>query len=153
LYFLFVCPYDDLNLKEHPNTAAETNRLWNWDVAEAFIGSDFHNIRRYKEFEVSPQGEWVDLDIDMSQPHKEDGWTWNSGMTVAARIDPAAKVWYAAMRIPYAAVDSRPAKEGNLLRVNRVQGSARTEIAWQATGQDNFHVPESFAILRLAAHQ
>ena len=43
----------------------ETNELWNWDVAEVFIGSDFKNIRRYKEFEVSPQAEWVDLDINL----------------------------------------------------------------------------------------
>jgi hypothetical protein len=41
LYFLFVCPYDELNLKPNPNTSAETNELWNWDVAEAFIGADF----------------------------------------------------------------------------------------------------------------
>jgi hypothetical protein len=59
LYFLFVCPYEELNLKPNPNTSAETNELWNWDVAEAFIGADFNDIRRYKEFEISPQGEWM----------------------------------------------------------------------------------------------
>src|SRR4026208_1806624 len=41
LYLLFVCPYETLNLKPDPSTAAETNKLWDWDVAEAFIGSDF----------------------------------------------------------------------------------------------------------------
>ena len=46
----------------------ETNELWNWDVAEVFIGSDFKNIRRYKEFEVSPQAEWVDLDVNLDAP-------------------------------------------------------------------------------------
>ena len=35
---------------------------------------------------MSPQGEWVDLDIDLAKPHHEDGWTWNSGFVVAARI-------------------------------------------------------------------
>ena len=78
LYFLFTCPYKQLHLKPDPNTHAETNKLWNWDVAEAFIGSDFADIQRYKEFEVSPQGEWVDLDIDLHKPHHEDGWKWNS---------------------------------------------------------------------------
>ena len=47
---------------------------------------------------MSPQGEWVDLDIDLAKPHHEDGWTWNSGFVVAARIDSAAKIWYGAMR-------------------------------------------------------
>jgi hypothetical protein len=93
LYFLFVCPYEVLHLKPSPDSANETYELWDWDVAEVFIGSDFENIRRYKEFEISPQGEWVDLDIDLSQPHHEEGWKWNSGFTVAARIDPAAKIW------------------------------------------------------------
>ena len=67
LYFLFICPYKELSLKPNPNTHDETNELWNWEVAEAFIGSDFSDIQRYKEFEVSPQGEWVDLDIDLKQ--------------------------------------------------------------------------------------
>ena len=54
LYILFICPYQKLHLKSNPSATKETNLLWNWDVAEIFIGSDFHNIRRYKEFEISP---------------------------------------------------------------------------------------------------
>jgi hypothetical protein len=46
LYLLFVCKYEELHLKTEPATDRETNALWNWDVAEAFIGSDFANIRR-----------------------------------------------------------------------------------------------------------
>jgi hypothetical protein len=140
LYFLFICPYERLHLKPNPQTAVETNELWNWDVAEVFAGSDFQNIRRYKEFEVSPQGEWIDLDIDLAKPHHEDGWTWNSGFQVAARIDARARVWYAFMRIPY--------------RVNfyRAQGPPQDHkaIAWRPTGKATYHVPESFGLLRLA---
>ena len=153
LYLLYVCPYEELNLKPNPKTTAETNELWNWDVAEAFIGSDFQDIRRYKEFEISPQAEWVDLDIDLHKPHHEDGWTWNSGMEVSARIDRSAHVWYGAMRIPYSAIDSRPAAAGNLLRINlfRSQGpaSSRHDIAWQAPMSNSFHVPERFGLLEL----
>ena len=64
LYLLYTCPYDELNLKPDPNPAAETPRLWNWEVAEAFIGTDFDHIAHYKELQVSPQSEWVDLDIN-----------------------------------------------------------------------------------------
>ena len=73
LYFLFICPYDELYLKPAPTTRQETNELWNWDVAEVFISANFRDIKLYKEFEVSPQGEWVDLDIDLHKPHHEDG--------------------------------------------------------------------------------
>ncbi len=153
LYFLFVCPYEELNLKPNPDTSSETNELWNWDVAEAFIGADFSDIRRYKEFEISPQGEWIDLAIDLHKPHNEEGWKWNSGFGVSARIDEAAHVWYGAMRIPYSAIDHRPAVVGNMLRINlfRSQGpaSARHEIAWRAPMSDSFHVPERLGLLKL----
>lgn len=153
LYFLFICPYEHLNLKPGPRTDTETNELWEWDVAEAFIGSDFQNIRRYKEFEVSPQGEWVDLDIDLTKPHHEGGWTWNSGFTVAARIDANQKIWYACMKIPYNAIDTRPAQPGNTLRLNlyRSQGPKmqHAAIAWQPTHKPSFHVPEAFGTLEL----
>jgi hypothetical protein len=48
LYFLFTCRYEQLHLKPNPNTNTrqETNELWNWDVAEAFIGSNFPDIQR-----------------------------------------------------------------------------------------------------------
>lgn len=153
LYFLFICPYEELNLKPNPNTSAETNELWNWDVAEAFIGADFKNIKRYKEFEISPQGEWVDLDIDLNRQHDASGWKWNSNFEVSSRIDMAAHVWYGAMRIPYAAIDRRPAAAGNTLRINlfRCQGpnSGRHYIAWQAPMRESFHTPERFGILTL----
>jgi Carbohydrate family 9 binding domain-like len=153
LYFLFICPYEQLNLKPHPRTDIETNHLWNWDVAEVFVGSDFQNIRKYKEFEVSPQAEWIDLDIDLNNPHHENSWTWNSDFKVAARIDESSKIWYACMRIPYASVDARPARPGNVLRVNfyRAQGppSQHKAIAWQPTHQATYHVPEAFGTLKL----
>ena len=157
LYFLFICPYEQLNLKPDPKTATETYELWNWDVAEVFIGTDFKDIKHYKEFEVSPQGEWIDLDIDLHKPHHEEGWKWNSGFNVSARIDRAAHVWYAAMTIPYSAIDTRPAAVGNILRINlfRSQGppANRHEIAWQAPMADTFHVPERFGLLQLVENK
>jgi hypothetical protein len=153
LYLLFACPYELLYLKAEPETAKETNKLWNWDVAEAFIGSDFQNIKRYKEFEVSPQAEWIDLDIDLDSPHHEDGWVWNSGFEVAARTDEDSHTWYAAMKIPYAAIDTRPAAIGNTLRMNlfRSQGppNHHQEITWQPPMAQTFHTPEKFGTLEL----
>jgi hypothetical protein len=153
LYLLFACPYEELYLKPSPNAAKETYGLWNWDVAELFIGSDFHNIRRYKEFEVSPQQEWVDLDINLDLPDHTVGWTWNSGFQVAARIDPKTKIWYAGMRIPFPALSTRPPVAGDNFRANlfRSQGppDQRKSIAWKAPMSDTFHVPEKFGLLEL----
>jgi len=157
IYFLFVCPYQQLYLKPSPTPQQETNQLWNWDVAEVFIGSDFKDIRRYKEFEVSPQAEWIDLDIDLHKPHHEEGWTWNSGFEVKARIDPAAHIWYATMRIPFAAIDTRPPAPGNMMRINlfRSEGppSHQQAVTWRAPMKSTFHVPERFGLIRLVENQ
>jgi hypothetical protein len=155
LYFLFVCPYDVLYLRPNPRTASETYALWNWDVAEVFLGSDFANIRRYREFEISPQGEWIDLDIDLARPHHEDGWVWNSGFNVAARVDPIDKIWYGAMRIPFASIGSRAPAPNETFRINlfRTEGppSQRIDVVWQPTLSHIFHVPEKFGLLRLSS--
>ena len=153
LYFLFVCPYESLYLKPEPRTSTETYQLWDWDVAEVFLGTDFKNIRKYKEFEISPQGEWIDLDIDLTEPHHEDGWSWNSGFAVSARVDRKTRVWYGAMRIPLSALGISNANNGEELRVNlfRSQGppSQRVQIAWRPTMRETFHAPERFGVLRL----
>ncbi|MCS6952215.1 MAG: carbohydrate-binding family 9-like protein [Bryobacterales bacterium] len=153
LYFLFICPYERLHLKPNPTTTEETNKLWEWDVAEVFIGADFNNIRQYKEFQVSPQGEWVDLDIDRDNPKPEGGWRWNSGFQVKARIDEARKIWYGEMKIPISAIDRRKPEPGLEMRINlyRIQGPPpnRVYIAWQPTGAPSYHVPEAFGRLRL----
>jgi hypothetical protein len=153
LYLLFICPYDELNLKPDPNPAAETRELWNWDVAEAFIGADFDHIGRYKEFQVSPQGEWVDLDIDRDNPKTQAGMVWNSGYTVKARIDARQKVWYGEMRIPFRAIDSRPPQQDRELRIGlfRIAGAGQKKAfyAWRPPGGTSFHVPHAFGLLRL----
>jgi len=153
LYLLYTCPYEELHLKPDPDSVGETYELWNWDVAELFIGSDFQNIRRYKEFEVSPQAEWIDLDVDLSLPHHEVGWTWSSGFEVAARIDHDASTWYGAMRIPFSALEERTPAAGNIFRANlfRAQGPPERKrlIAWQAPMADTFHTPECFGKFEL----
>lgn len=152
LYLLYVCPYDELNLKPDPTSSAETPRLWNWDVAEAFIGSDYERIGRYKEFQVSPQSEWVDLDIDRDDPKGQAGMKWNSGYAVKGRIDTGARIWYGLMRIPFSAIDTRAPQIGRELRIGlfRLAGAnPKKNYSWQPTGGVTFHVPQAFGTLRL----
>jgi hypothetical protein len=155
LYFLFICPYDELYLKPSPTVAQETNELWKWDVAEVFISSDFDDIRHYQEFEVSPQGEWIDLDIDLRKPHHEDGWTWNSGFIVSARTDPASHKWYAAMQIPLSAIDKRTPAAGLQFRMNLFVSEGppgnHHAVTWQPPLSNTFHEPERFGVLRLVS--
>lgn len=152
IYFLFICPYEQLNLKPDPSTTTETNKLWDWDVAEVFIGADFRQLGHYREYQVSPQGEWVDLDINKYDPQPGGGASWNSDFKVKARIDEKNKIWYGEMQIPVASINDEGgaayAKPGKQMRVNfyRLQGPKpdRAGIAWQPTGQPSYHVPEAF---------
>jgi hypothetical protein len=151
LYLLFICPYDELNLNPTPALDRETPRLWDRDVAEAFIGFDHERIWQYKEFQVSPQGEWLDMDIDRREPSTQGGMDWNSGIVVRGRIDRESRTWYGEMRIPFRALDTRP-RAGTELRLGlfRIANTApRTYYAWRPTGRTSFHVPEEFGTLRL----
>src|SRR5438067_10628457 len=58
LYFLFVCPYEQLNLRPNPKTSTETYGLWNWEVWPKSSSVPISRMKWYKEFEISPQGEW-----------------------------------------------------------------------------------------------
>jgi hypothetical protein len=155
VYFLFAGVYQMLTLKPNPDLKNETFHLWDKDCFEVYLGADFEHTNRYREFQMSPQGEFLDLDIDSTRPRPGFNGEnlWNSGMQVKARVDPVRKIWYGEMKIPIAAVDARPAKEGNEMRINlyRQDGENpnRDFLAWQPPGIWNPHHPEKFGTLRL----
>jgi hypothetical protein len=156
LYFLFIGHYDALNLKTNADTVSETYKLWLHDCFEVYVGADFVRTNRYRELQMSPQGEFLDLDIDSTVPRPGygDERYWNSGMKVKARIDETKKIWCGEMRVPISAIDERPAREGNEMQINcyRQDGKPpwRDFLAWQPTGVWNPHHPEKFGRLRLA---
>jgi hypothetical protein len=163
LYFLFVCPYEQINLRPNPQTESDTNQLWEHDVLELYIGSNFDDITKYHELQVSPQGEHLDGKIDATVPRVGigDEWKWESGWKTKARLDRENKLWYAEIQLPIASIDSRPVKAGNEFRINlyRLQGphpaapARRDFIAWLPTGEYNPHRPLKFGRLKLVERQ
>jgi hypothetical protein len=154
LYFLFRCPYKDLNLFLPANDSSPRVGLWDRDVVEMFLGDDWQNIRHYREFEIAPTGDWIDLAIDLDK--KSYDHDWRSGWETLARIDEAHKVWYAAARIPLRSVSAQPVTAGVKWRMNlyRIDGlgadPVRHFLCWQPTcvqNRDPNHVPENFGTL------
>ncbi len=155
VYFLFSGPYEKLTLKPDPDLEKETYRLWERDCFEVYLGADFEHTNRYRELQMSPAGEFLDLDIDSTRqrPGYNGENLWNSGMVVKARVDQARKFWYGEMKIPITAVDKRPAQIGNEMRVNffRQDGAPpnRTFMAWQPPMVWSPHHPDKFGTLKL----
>ncbi len=154
LYLLFICPYAELNLFLPADNTHARSHLWDRDVVEIFLGSDWQNIRHYREFEIAPTGDWIDLAIDLDRDLHDENW--RSGWVTTARIDPATHMWYAAARIPLSAVDSSGVHAGTRWRMNlyRTDGLGpdpqRHFLCWQPTcvvDRDPNHVPENFGTL------
>ncbi len=158
VYFLFLCPYETLNLFLPADNSKARVGLWDRDVVEIFLGADLTDIGRYREFEVAPTGDWIDLDIrlDLKTHHSNGNSNWRSGWRTAARIDSKRHVWYAAAQIPLSAVSAETVKAGTRWRANlyRIEGqgsdSQRHFLCWQPTcapGLDPNHVPENFGTM------
>jgi alpha-galactosidase len=148
LYLRFECRYRELFVFEKADPDGRRNHLWDRDVAEAFLQPDPRRERYYREFEVSPNGMWIDLDIfpgglkDLK-----------SGIERSVELDQQLQVWCAELAIPMRSLISS-FEPTTTWRANfyRIEGSKepRAYLAWQPTHtpQPNFHVPSAFGYLQ-----
>jgi len=95
LYFRFRCRYRTLTVFEDSDSNGRRDHLWDRDVAEVFLQTDASKPCRYWEFEVSPNGMWIDLEI--SAEGKRDP---RSGMKSRVAVDESRKVWTAELALP-----------------------------------------------------
>ena len=150
LYLRFDCRYRELYLFADAGTNGRRDHLWDRDVAEAFLQPDPFRERFYKEFEVSPNGMWIDLDI--SPKGLAD---LKSGLQRSVFLNEKEHTWAAELAIPLKALtsdfDSNAVWRANFYRIEG-RKEPRTYLAWQPTRtpQPNFHVPSAFGRLRFA---
>ena len=154
LWLLFTCAYDSITISAGAQPVRETDKLWAVsDVAEAFIAPNPGDPMRYKEFQVSPAGQWVDLHIDRETGQHDAGW--NSGFRSAARIDSGNQVWFAEMAIPLKSFGVQMPAPGTRWRLNFFRwehGPPKRNIVWKPTFTStvDFHVPHAFGWLEFA---
>ncbi len=148
LYLRFRCRYRTIHVFPDGEPNGRRDALWNRDVAEVFLQPDRFGEKYYKEFEVSPNGQWLDLNIT------PQGLTHiTSGMRTVVRVDEPNREWTAELAIPIdsitASFDPAQPWRGNFFRCEGVD-PRRFYAAWQPTGtpEPNFHVPQSFGTLR-----
>ncbi|MGA9528098.1 MAG: carbohydrate-binding family 9-like protein [Terriglobales bacterium] len=148
LYLRFECRYRELFVFDDSDANGRRDHLWDRDVAEAFLQPDPSRPRYYREFEVSPNGMWIDLDIFPGGLSEL-----KSGLHRSVWLDEERKMWAAELAIPMCALtssfDAATVWRANFYRVEGKQ-EPRFYSAWQPTGtaQPNFHVPEAFGKMR-----
>jgi hypothetical protein len=151
LFLRFECCYRELYVFAQSEPNGRRDRLWNRDVAEAFLQPEPARERYYREFEVSPNGMWIDLEIF------PDGLAnLKSGLRRSTVIKYQEHVWAAELGIPMKAItpdfDPNRGWRANFFRVEG-RKEPRAYMAWQPTNTSNpnFHVPSAFGKLRFAA--
>ena len=148
IYLRFVCSYREITVFQDSDSNGRRDHLWDRDVAEAFLQPNPSPERYYKEFEIAPNGMWIDLDITPSGLADL-----KSGLTRSVHLDERRRLWVAELAIPIKALTAN-FKPDEFWRVNfyRVEGRAepRRYVAWQPTRTPipNFHVPEAFGTMR-----
>jgi hypothetical protein len=148
LYLRFRCHYRTIHVFPDADPNGRRDTLWDRDVAEVFLQTDRLGERYYKEFEVSPNGQWLDLDITPQGLRHI-----TSGMQTMVTRDESKREWTADLAVPVGALtlSFEPAQKWrvNFFRCEGVDPQ-RFYSAWQPTNtpEPNFHVPEKFGWLR-----
>ena len=147
LFLRFLARYRDLHVFPDAGADGWRDKLWERDVAEAFLQPDASDARAYKELEVSPNGFWIDLNIAYGT--KEE---MCSGLRRRVVQHAAARTWTAELAVPIRsltpAFDPRRSWRANFFRVEG-KVEPRFYSAWSPTltPAPNFHVPEAFGHL------
>lgn len=150
LFLRFRSKYRTITVFPEAEPNGRRDQLWDRDVAEVFLQPDRSSLRRYKEFEVSPNGFWIDLDIAPGEKHDL-----KSELKRRVSLDEAKKVWTAELAIPMKCLvrkfDCPATWSVNFYRVEGAK-EPRFYSAWRPTGTavPNFHVPEAFGELVFA---
>lgn len=148
LYIRFEAnQFEPLIVSETPNLKSKTHGLWDRDVCEIFLAPNKDEFRKYFEFEIAPNGEWIDLGIHQKTDERITDFEYVSGMKSAAKIENDKIIM--AVKIEWKAFGKTP-KAGDIWLGNifRCVGSGETRgyLAWSPTEtkMPNFHVPEKF---------
>ena len=152
LFLRFRCRYLKLTTFSDSEPDGRRHGLWDRDVAEVFLQPDSSEPRRYWEFEISPSGKWIDLDIAPGEKAPGHRGNPHSGMRSRVHVDEAQKIWTAEMALPMPSLTA-VFDPTAVWRVNffRIEGASEPRFysCWRPTKspQPNFHVPEAFGKL------
>lgn len=149
LYIRFEANQSEpLIVSEKANLKSKTIGLWDRDVCEIFLAPNRNEPRRYFEFEIAPNGEWLDLGIYQKTDERITDWDYDSEMKSAAQIEKNKVI--SAIKIEWQAFGKTAPNAGDVWLGNVFRcvgiGATRGYLAWSPTftKEPSFHVPEKF---------
>jgi hypothetical protein len=139
----------------HAFSALRTPGLWDKsEVCELFIGPWARQNLRYKEFEVSPDGRWICLDVRKEGSRVVGDQSWRSDFRCEAILSSTLSRWRVMMRVPWQDLGAQDPDSVewhcNLCRAAPAQMGGHL-LSWMPTGYGPqcFHRPERFGRLLL----
>lgn len=162
LYLRFACHYREIFVFDDYDPNGRRDCLWERDVVEAFLqppemlsqsgkvarnpGTRFYAF--YTEFEVAPNGSWLDLRISPA-----GGVNLESGLRRSVHLDQSQKIWTAELAVPARiltkSLDPKTPWRANFYRIEG-RSEPRAYLAWSPTmtAEPDFHVPKAFGVLK-----
>ena len=153
IYFAFQTRFVELTMVDQPNLDTRTHELWKKeDVVEIFLNPDIRFPNRYKEFELSPSSQWIDIEVNQDEGYKNFEWT--SGMNCRSIVERAQKQWLAEFRVPLRSLGLVGTPPGRQVPLNayRIELKSKLYLAWSPTytPQPDYHVPSRFGRMVLS---
>ncbi len=154
VYFAYWCRYQSLYVFTGEDIAKERPNLCIRDVAEAFINPQPQRFRHYYEFEMAPNNQWWDIEINLDKNGNID---WDSHFDHATKIDAEHKTWTLEMRIPVKPMNVDAIHAGDTWRLNLFRSGGQGDdsqkyfMAWgtlPAGSNGSFHQPACFGIIK-----
>ena len=148
LFIRFRCSYRNITVFPDARADGWRNKLWDRDVAETFLQPDASDPRIYREFEVSPNGYWIDLAVAHGKIEEL-----HSGLRRRVVMDEKLHTWTAEMALPMKCLtthfDPQLPWRANFFRIEG-ESEPRFYAAWSPTHspKPNFHVPSAFGTLK-----
>jgi hypothetical protein len=160
-YVRFDC--DDTDI--WAEATARDSHIYDEEVVELFIAPGEAHPTHYYEFEVSPIGTLLDLDVhspDLERRTLRANFAWNCpGLQWSAERNDAANHWRAYLVVPWRSIGGSVGAGGvvpqdwraNFYRIERPHGQPPEFSCWSPTMSDpaDYHRPAYFGYLRLAA--
>jgi hypothetical protein len=144
--------------------------LWEEEVVEIFLDLDGSGTN-YAEIELSPANVLCDVRMVRASPDKEMDLSFDLAGLKSRVLRKPELGWTGTMFVPWmefrplpsAANVSLPPEPGNrwrfnVYRIERPQGRKKPAegaifASWSPTGEDSFHVPQSFQLFEFAARR